>query len=134
MHKETREKLRLRFKLLVLQCITYHGQADTYSKFEIPRSTFYELKNSYTQSRVAKLKRQKPIAFSFQDNSAMRYTHQSLCKSVLSHPVFGWTLSFSRPRMKKDVQSDDLNQRFDKNQDMRHVYIYPRPPQHNDKV
>jgi transposase InsO family protein len=62
MHKEAREELRLRFKLLVLELATHFGPTKTCRDFEVPSSTFYEWKKTFKRDGVAGLKRKKPIA------------------------------------------------------------------------
>ncbi len=62
MHKEAREELRLRFKLLVLELATHFGPTKTCRDFEVPSSTFYEWKKAFKRDGVAGLKRKKPIA------------------------------------------------------------------------
>ncbi len=62
MHKEAREELRLRFKLLVLEWASHFGVTETCREFEVAKSTFYEWKNAYKRDGVAGLKRKKPIA------------------------------------------------------------------------
>ena len=64
MHKEAREELRLRFKLLVLELATHFGPTKTCKDFEVASTTFYEWKKTFKQNGVAGLKRKKPIAFS----------------------------------------------------------------------
>jgi transposase InsO family protein len=64
MHKEAREELRLRFKLLVLELATHFGPTETCRDFEVPSSTFYEWKKAFKRDGIAGLKRKKPIAFS----------------------------------------------------------------------
>ncbi len=64
MHKEAKEELRLRFKLLVLELATHFGPTETCRDFEVPSSTFYEWKKAFKRDGVAGLKRKKPIAFS----------------------------------------------------------------------
>lgn len=62
MHKEAKEELRLRFKLLVLELATHFGPTKTCRDFEVPSSTFYEWKKTFKRDGVAGLKRKKPIA------------------------------------------------------------------------
>lgn len=62
MHKEAREELRLRFKLLVLELATHFGPTKTCRDFEVPSSTFFEWKKAFKRDGVAGLKRKKPIA------------------------------------------------------------------------
>lgn len=62
MHKEAREELRLRFKLLVLEFATHFGPTKACRDFEVPSSTFYEWKKTFKRDGVAGLKRKKPIA------------------------------------------------------------------------
>ncbi len=57
MHKEAREELRLRFKLLVLEWASHFGITETCREFEVAKSTFYEWKNAYKRDGVAGLKR-----------------------------------------------------------------------------
>jgi len=64
MHKEAKEELRLRFKLLVLEWSTHFGPTETCQEFEVAKSTFYEWKNAYKREGVAGLKRKKPVAHS----------------------------------------------------------------------
>lgn len=64
MHKEAKEELRLRFKLLVLELATHFGPTETCRDFEVPSSTFFEWKKAFKRDGVAGLKRKKPIAFS----------------------------------------------------------------------
>lgn len=62
MHKEAREELRLRFKLLVLELATHFGPTKTCRDFEVPSATFFEWKKAFKRDGVAGLKRKKPIA------------------------------------------------------------------------
>ena len=64
MHKEAREELRFRFKLLILELAAHFGPTKTCRDFEVPSSTFYEWKKAFKRDGVAGLKRKKPIAFS----------------------------------------------------------------------
>ena len=61
MHKEAREELRQRFKLLVLELATHFGPTKTCRDFEVASSTFYEWRKAFKQNGVAGLKRKKPI-------------------------------------------------------------------------
>jgi len=62
MHKEARDELRLRFKLLVLELATHFGPTETCRDFKVPSSTFYEWKKAFKRDGIAGLKRKKPIA------------------------------------------------------------------------
>lgn len=64
MHKEAREELHLRFKLLVLEWSTHFGPTKACREFEVAKSTFYEWKNAYKRDGVAGFKRKKPVAHS----------------------------------------------------------------------
>jgi len=64
MHKEAKEELRLRFKLMILDYASHFGPTETCREFEVPRSSFYEWKKAYKRDGVAGLKRKKPIAHS----------------------------------------------------------------------
>ncbi len=55
MHKEAREELHLRFKLLVLEWSTHFGPTEACQEFEVAKSTFYEWKNAYKRDGVAGL-------------------------------------------------------------------------------
>ncbi|GAI73474.1 unnamed protein product [marine sediment metagenome] len=50
MHKEAREELRLRFKILVLELATHFGPTKTCRDFEVPSSTFYEWKKVFKRN------------------------------------------------------------------------------------
>ena len=86
MHKEAREELRLRFKLLVLELATHFGPTKTCRDFEVPNSTFYEWKKAFKQDGVAGLKRKKPIAVSFNNCESAKYS--AVTPSVLPIEIF----------------------------------------------
>ena len=49
MHKEAREELRIRFKLVVLEIADQKGAIKTCKEFNVPRATFYRWKKKYAQ-------------------------------------------------------------------------------------
>jgi transposase InsO family protein len=64
MHSETKEELRARFKLVVLELASDLGVTKICKEFNVPRSTFYRWKKRYDQEGTAGLLRKKPIAYS----------------------------------------------------------------------
>ena len=64
MHKESREELRIRFKLVVLEHANHFGVTKTCREFNVPRSTFYRWKQKYDNEGRSGLYRKKPIAHS----------------------------------------------------------------------
>ena len=63
MHKEVKEYLRLRKKLVVLEYAHLFGNnLKAYKACGIPKSTFYEWKRAYIKNGEEGLKRKKPIA------------------------------------------------------------------------
>lgn len=59
---ETKEELKVRLALVVLELAEYIGVVKACKEFEIPRSTFYRWKQKYEQQGPAGLYRKKPIA------------------------------------------------------------------------
>lgn len=47
MHKEAREELRVRLKLVVLELANHFGVTKACREFNVPRSTFYRWKQKY---------------------------------------------------------------------------------------
>ncbi|MCB0017788.1 MAG: helix-turn-helix domain containing protein, partial [Anaerolineales bacterium] len=64
MHKEAREELRVRFKVLALDLAAHLGATRTCREFKVPRSTFYRWKKRYEQEGRQGLYRRKPVAHS----------------------------------------------------------------------
>ena len=64
MHKETREELRVRFILAVLEFANNFGVTKTCREFNVPLSTFYSWKQKYDSEGRSGLYRKKPIAHS----------------------------------------------------------------------
>jgi transposase len=49
MHKDAREELDVRLKLVVLELADHFGVRKTCNEFNVPRSTFYRWKKKYHQ-------------------------------------------------------------------------------------
>ena len=49
MHKEAREELRVRLKLVVLELANHFGVTKACKKFNVSRSTFYRWKQKYDE-------------------------------------------------------------------------------------
>ncbi len=64
MHKETREELRVRLKLVVLEYAKHFGVTMACGEFSVPRSTFYRWKEKYDHEGRSGLYRKKPVACS----------------------------------------------------------------------
>ena len=64
MHKEAREELRVRFKLVVLDYANHRCVTKTCREFKVPRSTFYRWKQKYDAEGRSGLYRKKPVAHS----------------------------------------------------------------------
>jgi len=77
-HKETREELGIRFKLVVLELADHFGVTKTCREFNVPRSTFYRWKQKYDKEGPAGLHRKKPIA-----NSHPRKTPPEVVEKIL---------------------------------------------------
>ena len=64
MHKEAREELEVRFKLVVLDFASHIGVTKACREFNVPRSTFYRWKQRYESEGRFGLYRNKPVAHS----------------------------------------------------------------------
>ena len=64
MHKEAREELRVRFKLMLLEYASYFGVIETCREFEIPRASFYRWKKKFDSEGRAGLYRKTPLLIS----------------------------------------------------------------------
>jgi len=64
MHKEAREELDVRFKLLILDLAEHSGVTKTCREFNVPRSSFCRWKKKYGQEGSSGLYRKQPIAYS----------------------------------------------------------------------
>jgi transposase len=64
MCNETREELRVRLKLFVLEFANQFGVTKTCKEFNVPRSSFYRWKQRYENEGRSGLYRKKPIAHS----------------------------------------------------------------------
>jgi transposase InsO family protein len=62
MHKEAREELRVRLKLVVLEYANHFGATKTCREFNVPGSTFYRWKQKYDKEGRSGLCRKKPVA------------------------------------------------------------------------
>jgi transposase len=62
MHKEAREELRVRFKLVILELASHFGVRKICQEYNVPRSTFYGWKKKYDQEGKPGLYRKKPVA------------------------------------------------------------------------
>jgi len=78
MHKEAREGLGIKFKLVVLELADHFGVTKTCREFNVPRSTFYRWKQKYDKEGPAGLHRKKPIA-----NSHPRKTPPEVVEKIL---------------------------------------------------
>ncbi len=65
MHKEAKEELMVRLKLVVLDFAKNIGVTKACIEFNIPRSTFYEWKKKYDTGRRSGLYRKKPIVYRY---------------------------------------------------------------------
>ena len=64
MHKEAKEELRVRFKLVVLEYANHVGVIKGCGEFNVARSTFYNWNQKYDNEGRSGLYRKKPIAHS----------------------------------------------------------------------
>ena len=64
MHKEVREELRVRLKLVVLELAHDLGVTKACREFDVPRSSFYRWKQKYEKDGRAGLYRERPVAYS----------------------------------------------------------------------
>jgi transposase len=64
MHKEAREELRIRLKLVVLEYAKHVGVVKACREFNVPRSTFYRWKKKHDKEGRFGLYRKKPVAYS----------------------------------------------------------------------
>ena len=64
MHKDAREELGARLKLVVLEYAYHFGVTKTCMEFNVPRSTFYRWKQKYDKEGRSGLNRKKPVAYS----------------------------------------------------------------------
>jgi len=62
MHKEAREELRVRLKLVVLELAIDLGITKACREFEVPRSSYYRWKQKYEKAGQPGLYRERPIA------------------------------------------------------------------------
>jgi len=58
MHKEAREELRVRLKLVVLEHANHFGVTKACREFNVPRSTFYRWKQKYEKEGQSRLYRE----------------------------------------------------------------------------
>ena len=63
MHKESREELRIRFKLVVLEHANHFGVTKACKEFNVSRSTFYRWKQKYDKEGQSGLYRERPVAY-----------------------------------------------------------------------
>src|SRR5512134_1160846 len=63
MHPETREELRVRLKLAVLEYADHFGVTEACREFNVPRSSFYRWNQKYEKEGQSGLYREKPIAY-----------------------------------------------------------------------
>ena len=63
MHKEAREELRVRLKLVVLELADHLGVTKACREFDVPRSSYYRWKQKYEKAGQAGLYRERPIAY-----------------------------------------------------------------------
>ena len=63
MHKEAREELDIRFKILVLDLTENSGGTKICREFNVPRSSFYHWKKKFDQEGPSGLYRKRPIAY-----------------------------------------------------------------------
>ena len=63
MHKEAREELKVRFKLVVLEHADHFGTTNACREFNVSHATFYRWKQKYEKAGRAGLDRERPVAF-----------------------------------------------------------------------
>ena len=63
MHKEAREELSVRFKLVVIELAIDLGVTKACREFDVPRSSFYRWKQKYEKKGRSGLYRERPIAY-----------------------------------------------------------------------
>jgi transposase InsO family protein len=63
MHKEVREELRIRLKLVVLELAHYFGVTKACKEFNVSRATFYRWKEKYAKAGRSGLYRARPVAY-----------------------------------------------------------------------
>jgi transposase InsO family protein len=63
MHKEAREELKVRLKLVVLEHADYFGVTKACREFNVPRSSFYRWKQKYEKAGRSGLYRERPVAY-----------------------------------------------------------------------
>jgi transposase len=62
MHKEAREELRVRLKLVVFKHANHFGVTKACREFNVPRSTFYRWKQKYDKEGRSGLYGKEPVA------------------------------------------------------------------------
>ena len=63
MHKEAREELRIRFRLVVLEHANHVGVTKACREFNVSRSTFYRWKQKYEKEGRSGLYSERPVAY-----------------------------------------------------------------------
>ena len=63
MHKEAREELRVRFKLVVLDLAQDLSVTKVCQEYDVPRASFYRWKQKYAKAGRSGLYRASPIAY-----------------------------------------------------------------------
>ena len=62
MHKEAKEELRVRLKLVVLELAQELGVTKACREYNVPRASFYRWKQKYEKAGQAGLYREQPVA------------------------------------------------------------------------
>ena len=63
MHKEAREELKVRLKLVVLELANHFGASKACQECNVPRSSFYRWKQKYEKAGRSGLYRERPVAY-----------------------------------------------------------------------
>ena len=77
MHKETREELRVRFILAVLEFANNFGVTKTCREFNVPLSTFYSWKQKYDSEGRSGLYKKSPSHIAIRARHLMRLLRKS---------------------------------------------------------
>jgi len=63
MNQETREELRVRLKLAVIEYADHLGATEACREFNCPRTSFYRWKQKYEKEGLSGLYRESPVAY-----------------------------------------------------------------------
>jgi transposase InsO family protein len=78
MHKEAREELRVRLKLVVLELAHHLGVTKACPEYNVPRSSFYRWKQKYEKAERSALYRERPVAYSHPRRTSLEVVEKIL--------------------------------------------------------